>query len=64
MNSPMDGAAFLFLWIGFLTLMIICIVAIFIWAIRTRQFSDQERARYLALQSKIPGDEHEPEQSD
>ncbi|HEY3307199.1 MAG TPA: cbb3-type cytochrome oxidase assembly protein CcoS [Desulfuromonadaceae bacterium] len=63
MNNPMDDGAFLFMWIGFLLLMIVCIVAIFIWAIRTRQFSDQERARYLALHSKIT-DEHEPNHHD
>ena len=54
MANPLEGATFLCMWIGFLLLMIGSIAGIFVWAIRTRQFSDQDRARYLALQSGIP----------
>ncbi|SNB46684.1 cbb3-type cytochrome oxidase assembly protein CcoS [Geobacter sp. DSM 9736] len=43
------SSAFLFIWIGFTALMIVCIGLIFLWGVRTRQFSDQERARYLPL---------------
>ena len=54
MNSPMQGTTFLFMWLGFLTLMIGCVAAFFLWAIRGGQFSRQDRARYLPLQSGIP----------
>jgi cbb3-type cytochrome oxidase maturation protein len=59
MNSPMEGSTFLFMWLGFLILMIGCIGAFFLWAMRGGQFSQQDRARYLALQSAIP-DSREP----
>uniref|UniRef100_C6E803 Cbb3-type cytochrome oxidase assembly protein CcoS n=1 Tax=Geobacter sp. (strain M21) TaxID=443144 RepID=C6E803_GEOSM len=52
--NPTEGHAFLFLWIGFLLLMSTALGAVFIWAIRTGQFSNQQRARYLALQAAIP----------
>lgn len=54
MNGPMEGQAFLFIWIGFLLLMTGGIAAFFLWAIRAGQFSRQDRARYLALNSGIP----------
>jgi len=60
MNSPMEGQAFLFIWIGFLLLMTGGIGAFFFWAIRAGQFSHQDRARYLALQSGIPKDDEAP----
>lgn len=49
MTTPTDGAPFFFMWIGFLSLMIIWILLVFIWAIRSGQFRNQERARYLPL---------------
>lgn len=54
MNSPAEGQVFLFMWIGFLLLMTGSIAAFFLWAIRAGQFSHQDRARYLPLQSGIP----------
>lgn len=54
MTGITDSSAFFFMWIGFLFLMIIGIACIFVWAIRTRQFSNQERARFLPLKSGIP----------
>ena len=54
MNSPMQGTTFLFMWLGFLLLMIVCIAVFFLWGIRSGQFSRQDRARYLALHSGIP----------
>ncbi|WP_226377666.1 cbb3-type cytochrome oxidase assembly protein [Citrifermentans bremense] len=50
----MEGNAFLFLWIGFLLLMSTALGTLFLWAIRAGQFSNQERARYLALDAAIP----------
>jgi nitrogen fixation-related uncharacterized protein len=54
MTSPMAGTTFLYMWLGFLLLMICSVSAFFLWAIRKGQFSEQDRARYLALQSGIP----------
>jgi len=54
MDSPMEGTTFLFMWLGFLVLMICVIAAFFLWAVRSGQFSDQDRARYLPLTSGIP----------
>jgi nitrogen fixation-related uncharacterized protein len=50
----MEGQTFLFMWIGFLLLMICSVAAFFLWAIRAGQFSGQDRARYLPLESGIP----------
>lgn len=61
MNSLMDGQTFLFIWIGFLLLMCGGIALFFLWAIRARQFSHQDRARYLALQAGIPPLTEEPD---
>jgi len=54
MTSPMEGTTFLYMWLGFLLLMICSVAIFFLWAIRKGQFSQQDRARYLALQSGIP----------
>jgi len=54
MTSPMEGTTFLYMWLGFLLLMLCSVSAFFLWAIRKGQFSQQDRARYLALQSGIP----------
>lgn len=54
MISPMEGTTFLYMWLGFLLLMICSVSTFFLWAIRKGQFSQQDRARYLALQSGIP----------
>lgn len=54
MNSLLEGETFFFMWLGFLLLMTGGIAAFFLWAIRSGQFSDQDRARYLPLESGIP----------
>jgi len=56
MNNLLEGQTFIFLWIGFLLLMTASIAGFFLWAIRAGQFSDQDRARYLPLDSGIPSD--------
>jgi cbb3-type cytochrome oxidase maturation protein len=60
MSSQFESQTFLFMWIGFLLLMSCGIAAFFFWAIRAGQFGDQERARSLALQARIP-DPEEPD---
>ena len=54
MNQLLEGQTFLFMWLGFMLLMICCIAGFFLWAIRAGQFSGQDRARYLPLESGIP----------
>ena len=49
-----DGSAFLFIWIGFMALMSSAIGLVFLWGIRTRQFANQDRARYLPLDDPVP----------
>lgn len=57
MKSLLEGPTFLFMWIGFSLLMTGSIAAFFFWAVRAGQFSHQDRARYLPLDSFIPLDE-------
>lgn len=44
---------FLLLWIGFLLLGVGSAFAFIWWGVRSRQFSDQDRARSLPLHSRI-----------
>ena len=52
--APLESPAFLFIWFGFLLLMSATAIAFFLWGIRSGQFADQDRARYLPLESGIP----------
>ncbi|MBT1071508.1 cbb3-type cytochrome oxidase assembly protein [Pelotalea chapellei] len=64
MNGPTDSATFFYMWIGFLFLMIAGILLVFIWAIRSGQFKDQDRARYLPLsdqRKRYPGEKQAAE---
>jgi cbb3-type cytochrome oxidase maturation protein len=56
--APAHGAL-LIAWIIFLVLALIGGIAVLVWAVRSRQFSNQDRARYLPLQSEIPEDENQ-----
>ncbi len=49
----------LMVWIGFTFLALVGVIAVFVWAVRARQFAGQDRARYLPLRSHIPGEEEE-----
>ena len=53
---------FLVMWLGFLGLMLAAIAIPMVWAIRSRQFSSQDRARYLPLESGIPGEPEKRQQ--
>ena len=46
--------ALLIMWITFTAVAVAGLSAVLVWAIRSRQFSGQDRARYLALWSGIP----------
>ncbi|QWV93451.1 cbb3-type cytochrome oxidase assembly protein CcoS [Geomonas oryzisoli] len=58
MQSPLETPAFLLIWMCLPLLMCAALIVFFVWGVRSGQFADQERARYLALDSGIPeGDE-------
>jgi hypothetical protein len=44
------------IWITFTVAALIGLCAILVWAVRSRQFSNQDDARYLPLKSGIPED--------
>jgi cbb3-type cytochrome oxidase maturation protein len=54
MTDP--NVALIIVWVTFAVLMLAAIVAVLVWAVRSRQFADQDRARYLPLESGIPAD--------
>ncbi len=50
----MNHQTLLIVWIVFTSLALVGVGAVFVWAVRSRQFGDQDRARYLPLRSGIP----------
>jgi nitrogen fixation-related uncharacterized protein len=46
--------ALLILWGTFTGLALIAVAAVLVWAVRSHQFAEQDRARYLPLRSRIP----------
>jgi cbb3-type cytochrome oxidase maturation protein len=54
MTAVTAGMLLLAVWICFTILALVGIIAVFIWAVRARQFSSQDRARHLPLRSGIP----------
>ena len=57
MIAMTSDTGFLLIWVAFTLLMLSWVLAVVIWAARSRQFRDQDRARYLALWSGIPDDD-------
>ena len=55
--QTIDPALLVGVWIGFTVLALAGIALVLVWAVRSRQFRDQDRARYLALRSGIPSDD-------
>lgn len=53
------GMLLLAVWICYAVLALIGIIAVFVWAVRARQFSSQDRARHLPLRSGIPNDDED-----
>ena len=49
--------ALLIMWVGFAVLALVGVVAVLVWAVRARQFSDQDRARFLPLYADKPLEE-------
>jgi nitrogen fixation-related uncharacterized protein len=54
MMQAIDQSVLIGVWIGFTVLALVGIAAVLVWAVRSHQFRDQDRARYLALRSGIP----------
>lgn len=54
----------LVLWLVVTGLALIAMVMVIVWAVRSRQFSDQDRARYLPLDSSIPRDDPNRDRSE
>jgi cbb3-type cytochrome oxidase subunit 3 len=49
-----SGTGLLTLFITFTAVALAAMVAVLVWAARTKQFSNQDEARYLPLKSGIP----------
>ena len=52
----MQDAGLFIIWITFTVAALIGLCAVLVWAVRSRQFSNQDEARYLPLRSRIPED--------
>ena len=52
--SPHEQSVLLMIWIGYTAVTLVGIIGVLVWAARTRQFRDQDRARYLPLLNDIP----------
>ena len=48
--------ALLIMWLAFTAAAVLGVSGVLVWAVRSRQFSDQDRARYLPLDSGPPPD--------
>jgi hypothetical protein len=44
-------------WVIFTVVSLVGAIAVLVWAVRARQFSRQDRARWLPLESGIPRDD-------
>jgi nitrogen fixation-related uncharacterized protein len=49
-----SSQTYVYVWLVITGLIVLGLIPIIIWAIKTRQFSEQDRARHLPLQSGIP----------
>ena len=53
-------AKFALIWVTFTLLVWGALIPMLVWAVKTRQFTDQNRARHLALRSGPPATEERP----
>jgi nitrogen fixation-related uncharacterized protein len=58
MTGPPFQTHLLLLWVTVTVVAVLGVIAVLVWAVRTRQFSGQDRARYLPLESYIPEEEN------
>ena len=54
----------LIIWVTFTVMALIGLTAALIWAVRSKQFSNQNAARYLPLKSGIPNEDKPPSRKD
>jgi cbb3-type cytochrome oxidase maturation protein len=59
MSGESEGV-FIAVWIAFAVVMLLAIVAVLVWAVRSRQFADQDHAANLPLESGIPAEPTQP----
>jgi nitrogen fixation-related uncharacterized protein len=52
------GEALLTVWVAFALMGVAALGAVLVWAARAGQFSNQDRARRLPLESRTPDDRH------
>ncbi len=50
----MQDSGLLVIWITFTVVALLGLCAVLVWAVRSRQFSKQDEARYLPLKGGIP----------
>lgn len=55
-----SASRFTVMFCAFTAIILISLAFVAFWAYRSRQFTDQDRARYLALRSGPPSDEKAP----
>jgi nitrogen fixation-related uncharacterized protein len=53
-RSAMMGSPLLAVWVTFTAFSLLGIFALLVWAVRARQFGNQDHARHLPLLSGIP----------
>ena len=53
-ETTLSANALIILWAVLSAVSLAGIIAVLVWAVRTRQFSKQDDARYLPLRSGIP----------
>jgi len=58
-SDALGGTRFLIIWVTFSVLALVAIIAVLVWAVRSRQFSNQDHARYLPLEAAWPDDKEE-----
>ena len=56
MTALTTDMALLAMWIIFTAVSVAGLIAVLVWAVRTRQFSNQDHARHLPLESGVPED--------
>ena len=52
--ETLSATALLILFVTMTSVALVAMVAVLVWAARTKQFSNQDAARYLPLKSGIP----------
>lgn len=59
MTGMTPDTALLVMWLTFTVMSVLGVSGVLVWAVRSRQFAGQDRARRLPLMSGIPADDGE-----